>query len=129
MVTVSSPSPEPLVTAAAAPDRAQQRPANGLRPVTFSWDPMGFALSSLIVATGRTRVLCSLCVQEGVPRWRQGSGQGWLSAEYRLLPASTPERQGRELMKLSGRTQEIQRLIGRSLRASLDMAALGERTV
>jgi ribonuclease PH len=90
---------------------------------------MGFALSSLIVATGRTRVLCSLCVQEGVPRWRQGSGQGWLSAEYRLLPASTPERQGRELMKLSGRTQEIQRLIGRSLRASLDMAALGERTL
>ena len=89
---------------------------------------MGFALSSLIVATGRTRVLCSLCVQEGVPRWRQGSGLGWLSAEYRLLPASTPERQGRELMKLSGRTQEIQRLIGRSLRASLDMAALGERT-
>jgi ribonuclease PH len=129
VVTVSSPSPEPLVTAAAAPDRAQQRPANGLRPVTFSWDPMGFALSSLIVATGRTRVLCSLCVQEGVPRWRQGSGQGWLSAEYRLLPASTPERQGRELMKLSGRTQEIQRLIGRSLRASLDMAALGERTL
>jgi ribonuclease PH len=64
-----------------------------------------------------------------VPRWRQGSGQGWLSAEYRLLPASTPERQGRELMKLSGRTQEIQRLIGRSLRASLDMAALGERTL
>jgi ribonuclease PH len=90
---------------------------------------MGFALSSLIVATGRTRVLCSLCVQEGVPRWRQSSGQGWLSAEYRLLPASTPERQGRELMKLSGRTQEIQRLIGRSLRASLDMAALGERTL
>jgi ribonuclease PH len=81
------------------------------------------------VATGRTRVLCSLCVQEGVPRWRQSSGQGWLSAEYRLLPASTPERQGRELMKLSGRTQEIQRLIGRSLRASLDMAALGERTL
>jgi len=64
-----------------------------------------------------------------VPRWRRGSGSGWLSAEYRLLPASTPSRQGRELMKLSGRTQEIQRLIGRSLRASLDLAALGERTL
>ena len=93
------------------------------------WDPMGFALSSLTIETGRTRVLCSVCVQEEVPRWRRGGGSGWLSAEYRLLPASTPSRQPRELMKLSGRTQEIQRLIGRSLRASLDLEALGERTL
>jgi ribonuclease PH len=90
---------------------------------------MGFALSSLTIETGRTRVLCSVCLEEEVPRWRRGSGQGWLSAEYRLLPASTPSRQPRELLKLSGRTQEIQRLIGRSLRASLDLAALGERTL
>ena len=90
---------------------------------------MGFALSSLTVETGRTRVLCSVCLEEEVPRWRRGSGQGWLSAEYRLLPASTPSRQPRELMKLSGRTQEIQRLIGRSLRACLDLGRLGERTL
>ena len=69
------------------------------------------------------------CLEEEVPRWRRGSGLGWLSAEYRLLPASTPSRQGRELLKLSGRTQEIQRLIGRSLRAALDLEALGERTL
>ena len=90
---------------------------------------MGFALSSLIVRTGKTAVLCSVSLEEGVPRWRKGEGKGWLSAEYRLLPGSTPERQRRELMKLSGRTQEIQRLIGRSLRAVLDMEALGERTL
>jgi ribonuclease PH len=68
-------------------------------------------------------------VEDDVPRWRRGSGDGWLSAEYRLLPASTPSRQPRELLKLSGRTQEIQRLIGRSLRAALDLGALGERTL
>jgi len=90
---------------------------------------MGFALASVIVRTGRTAVLCSVCREEGVPRWRQGDGKGWLSAEYRLLPGSTPQRQGRELLKLSGRTQEIQRLIGRSLRAALDMEALGENTL
>lgn len=90
---------------------------------------MGFALSSLIVRTGRTAVLCSLCLEDSVPRWRKGEGLGWLSAEYRLLPGSTPQRQSRELLKLSGRTQEIQRLIGRSLRAVLDMQLLGERTL
>jgi len=90
---------------------------------------MGFALASVTIEAGRTQVLCSVCVEEEVPRWRRGAGQGWLSAEYRLLPASTPQRQARELLKLSGRTQEIQRLIGRSLRASLDLAALGERTL
>jgi ribonuclease PH len=90
---------------------------------------MGFALSSVTVHTGRTAVICSVCVEDGVPKWRQGSGKGWLSADYRLLPASTPSRQPRELMKLSGRTQEIQRLIGRSLRACLDLEALGERTL
>jgi ribonuclease PH len=100
-----------------------------LRPTRFHWDPMGFALSSVRIETGRTQVLCSVCLDEEVPRWRRGSGQGWLSADYRLLPASTPTRQPRELLKLSGRTQEIQRLIGRSLRAALDLTLLGERTL
>jgi ribonuclease PH len=68
-------------------------------------------------------------VQPGVPRFLEGSGQGWLTAEYRMLPSATPQRYAREFMKLSGRTQEIQRLIGRSLRAALDMSALGERTL
>lgn len=109
--------------------RADGRCRNALRPFSVNWDPMGFALSSVTVRTGRTTVLCSICVDESVPRWRRGEGLGWLSAEYRLLPGSTPQRQGRELMKLSGRTQEIQRLIGRSLRAAVDMAQLGERTL
>ena len=82
-----------------------------------------------MVHTGRTAVLCSVCLEDKVPRWRKGEGLGWLSAEYRLLPGSTPQRQSRELMKLSGRTQEIQRLIGRSLRAVIDMERLGERTL
>ena len=109
--------------------RSEGRAANALRPTRFDWDPMGFALSSVTVHTGRTAVICSVCLEEGVPKWRQGSGQGWLSADYRLLPASTPSRQPRELMKLSGRTQEIQRLIARSLRACLDLQALGERSL
>jgi ribonuclease PH len=112
-----------------APQRRDGRSALDLRPTRFSWDPMGFALSSVTVHTGNTAVICSLCLDEGVPKWRQGSGKGWLSADYRLLPASTPSRQPRELMKLSGRTQEIQRLIARSLRACLDLERLGERTL
>jgi len=112
-----------------ASQRRDGRTASELRPTRFSWDPMGFALSSVTVFTGKTAVICSLCIDEGVPKWRQGSGKGWLSADYRLLPASTPSRQPRELMKLSGRTQEIQRLIARSLRACLDLEKLGERTL
>ena len=109
--------------------RSDGRRVDSLRPFHVSWDPMGFALSSLIVHTGRTAVLCSVCLDDTVPRWRKGEELGWLSAEYRLLPGSTPQRQSRELMKLSGRTQEIQRLIGRSLRAVIDMKALGERSL
>ncbi len=108
--------------------RLNGRLPEALRPFQVQWDPMGFSLSSLIVQTGFTSVLCSVCVEEGVPTWRKGSGKGWLSAEYRLLPGSTPKRHSRELSKLSGRTQEIQRLIGRSLRAVLDMELIGERT-
>ena len=120
---------QPITSPSGDARRRDGRRADGLRATRFAWDPMGFALASLVIETGDTRVLCSLCLEEEVPRWRRGSGQGWLSAEYRLLPASTPTRQSRELMKLSGRTQEIQRLIGRSLRAALDLEALGERTL
>ena len=109
--------------------RTDGRRPQQLRPFSVTWNPMGFALSSLVVRTGRTAVLCSVCLEENVPRWRKGEGLGWLSAEYRLLPGSTPQRQRRELLKLSGRTQEIQRLIGRSLRAVIDMKRLGERTL
>ena len=109
--------------------RRDGRSPSDLRSTRFDWDPMGFALSSVTVHTGRTAVICSVCLEEGVPKWRKGSGNGWLSADYRLLPASTPSRQPRELMKLSGRTQEIQRLIARSLRACLDLELLGERTL
>ena len=109
--------------------RTDGRSPHQLRPFSVTWNPMGFALSSLVVRTGRTAVLCSVCLEENVPRWRKGEGLGWLSAEYRLLPGSTPQRQRRELLKLSGRTQEIQRLIGRSLRAVIDMKRLGERTL
>ena len=135
--SASQPLPESSATGGESPGASGQptgrrqdgRGAEEQRPVRIVWDPMGFALSSLTIETGRTRVLCSVCLEEDLPRWRRGSGSGWLSAEYRLLPASTPSRQPRELMKLSGRTQEIQRLIGRSLRASLDLSALGERSL
>ncbi len=109
--------------------RFQDRPLDALRPFKVTMDPMGFSLSSLIIETGQTSVLCSVSLEEGVPRWREGQGKGWLSAEYRLLPGSTPQRQKRELLKLSGRTQEVQRLIGRSLRAVIDMKSLGEKTL
>jgi ribonuclease PH len=122
----SADSPTPPASPGA---RSDGRSPDSLRPTRFDWDPMGFALSSVTVHTGRTAVICSVCLEEGVPRWRKGSGQGWLSADYRLLPASTPSRQPRELIKLSGRTQEIQRLIARSLRACLDLEALGERSL
>ena len=84
--------------------RTDGRRPQQLRPFSVTWNPMGFALSSLVVHTGRTAVLCSVCLEDKVPRWRKGEGLGWLSAEYRLLPGSTPQRQSRELMKLSGRT-------------------------
>ncbi|MFM2079865.1 MAG: hypothetical protein RLZZ219_547 [Cyanobacteriota bacterium] len=130
-----SPSPEGSASGAGSDGgattgrRSDGRLPQELRETRFLWDPMGFALSSVTVQTGRTSVICSVCLEDGVPKWLQGSGRGWLSADYRLLPASTPSRQPREWMKLSGRTQEIQRLIGRSLRACLDLEALGERSL
>ena len=112
---------------------AWQRPDNRqpdeLRPISFERDFTRFALSSVLTRCGDTQVLCTVTVQEGVPRFLEGTGSGWLTAEYRMLPGATPKRQEREFLKLSGRTQEIQRLIGRSLRSCLDMKALGERTL
>ncbi len=109
--------------------RPDGRQPNQLRPIRFEPGFTRFAASSVLAKCGDTQVLCSVTVQPGVPKFLTGSGKGWLTAEYRMLPTATPQRQERELMKLSGRTQEIQRLIGRSLRAAIDLEALGELTV
>ncbi len=109
--------------------RPDGRQANQLRPISFELDYTKFATSSVLTKCGETKVLCTVTIQPGVPKFLADTGQGWLTAEYRMLPGATPQRQQREFMKLSGRTQEIQRLIGRSLRASLDMNLLGERTI
>lgn len=109
--------------------RPDDRQPDQLRPVSFVRNFTRFAAGSVLAKCGETQVLCNVTVQPRVPRFLEGKGQGWLTAEYRMLPAATPERQERELLKLSGRTQEIQRLIGRSLRSVLDMSALGERTL
>jgi len=108
--------------------RADGRKPDDLRPVHFERDYTDFAAGSVLATMGRTRVLCTASVDEKVPRWMHGSGKGWVTAEYSLLPGSTTERVNREAVKgrQSGRTQEIQRLIGRSLRSVTDMKALGE---
>ena len=87
------------------------------------------APGSVLIRAGRTVVLCTACWEEGVPRWRAGQGTGWVTAEYDMLPGSTGERRGRNRGKIDGRTQEIQRLIGRSLRAIVDLDVLGENSI
>jgi len=109
--------------------RPDGREPHQLRPIRFERNFTRFASGSVLTHCGDTQVLCTVSIQETVPKFLLGKGQGWLTAEYRMLPSATPQRQEREFMKLSGRTQEIQRLIGRSLRAALDLSALGERTV
>jgi ribonuclease PH len=111
--------------------RPDGRQSDELRPVTFERDFTAQADGSVLVRCGRTVVLCTASVDEDVPRWMKGSGKGWVTAEYGMLPGSSEERIRREAAagKQSGRTQEIQRLIGRSLRAVCDMATLGERQV
>ncbi|MDA2972632.1 MAG: ribonuclease PH [Actinomycetota bacterium] len=113
------------------PARHDGRESHQLRPVSFERDFTEMAAGSVLVSVGRTRVLCTASVDEDVPRWMKGSGKGWVTAEYSMLPGSSPERVDREAAKgkQSGRTVEIQRLIGRSLRAVCDMVALGERQV
>lgn len=109
--------------------RPDARQPDQLRPFKFERHFTQYAAGSVLAHCGNTRVLCTATVSEGVPKFLRNSGQGWLTAEYRMLPGATHTRNSREFMKLSGRTQEIQRLIGRSLRSALDMAALGEWTI
>ena len=111
--------------------RHDDRAANALRPLRFRRHFTRHAEGSVLIEVGNTHVLCTASVEEGVPGFLRGKGQGWLTAEYGMLPRSTHTRTRREAAegKQSGRTQEIQRLIGRSLRAVVDLAALGERTV
>ena len=111
--------------------RPDGRAANELRPLTFQREFTERAAGSVLVSFGNTRVLCTASVDENVPRWMKGTGKGWVTAEYSMLPGSSPERVDREAAKgkQSGRTVEIQRLIGRSLRAACDMKLLGERQV
>lgn len=109
--------------------RPDGRQRDQMRHISFEQGFTRFAAGSVLAKCGDTQVLCTVTVQPGVPKFLLGTGKGWLTAEYRMLPGATPQRQERELLRLSGRTQEIQRLIGRSLRAALDLEALGERTL
>jgi ribonuclease PH len=111
--------------------RRDGRQPDDLRPLTFQRDYTEMAAGSVLVSMGRTRVLCTASVDERVPPWMRGKGTGWVTAEYSMLPGSTPDRSDREVNKgkPSGRTQEIQRLIGRSLRSVMDMKVLGERQI
>ena len=111
--------------------RVDGRAADQLRPVTITRNWLDHAEGSVLVEFGRTRVLIAASVTQGVPRWRQGSGLGWVTSEYAMLPRATHTRGDREAArgKQSGRTQEIQRLIGRSLRAVFDLTKLGERSI
>lgn len=111
--------------------RTDSRELNQLRPVTFERGYTKHAEGSVMVCFGDTKVLCTASVEPGVPRWLKGQGQGWITAEYGMLPRATNTRNQREAArgKQSGRTQEIQRLIGRSLRAMVDLSKLGENTI
>src|SRR4051795_8327745 len=111
--------------------RPDGRQPDELRPVTITRDWLDHAEGSVLVEFGRTRVLIAASVTQGVPRWRQGSGLGWVTAEYAMLPRATHTRSDRESVRgrLGGRTHEISRLIGRSLRAAIDLKLLGENTI
>ncbi|HLX41277.1 MAG TPA: ribonuclease PH, partial [Ktedonobacteraceae bacterium] len=106
--------------------RIDGRSARQMRSVQLSVDYLDYAEGSVLIATGNTRVLCAASVEEKVPPFLEGKGQGWVTAEYTMLPRATHTRSPRERDgKVSGRTQEIQRLIGRSMRAAVDMQTLG----
>ena len=105
------------------------RRVDELRPVTIERAVSPYAEGSCLVSFGMTKVLCAATIEEGVPSWRRGKGEGWLTAEYAMLPRATRTRTSRERDKLGGRTQEIQRLIGRSVRAMLDDFKFGEYTL
>jgi ribonuclease PH len=105
------------------------RAIEDLREIRLQRDVAPYAEGSCLIATGMTQVLCTASVERDVPPWRRGSGKGWVTAEYAMLPRATQTRTRRERGNLGGRTQEIQRLIGRALRASIDLEALGERSI
>jgi len=110
--------------------REDGRKPDQLRPVELTPHFVKYPEGSVLIAMGETRVLCNVSVQDGAPRWKQSQGipGGWVTAEYSMLPRSTHSRKARETSGLGGRTQEIRRLIGRSLRAAIDLKKLGERT-
>lgn len=112
-----------------AEPRPGGRGSGDLRPVLLTRGAAQYAEGSCLVAFGSTRVLCTVSVEDGVPGWKRGRGEGWLTAEYAMLPRATQTRTPRERERLGGRTQEIQRLIGRSVRAMLDDFAFGEFTL
>ena len=111
--------------------RSGGRPADGLRPTTIQPGFVPTATGSVLISVGETRVICTASAESRVPRWVAGSGRGWVTAEYGMLPASTGERKPRDVSRgrPDGRSIEIQRLIGRSLRGVVDFKALGERTI
>src|SRR3978361_317681 len=111
--------------------RPDARRPDQLRPVTITRGWQTYPQGSALIEFGRTRVLCAASVQDEVPRWRKGSGLGWVTAEYAMLPSATNTRSDRESVKgrIGGRTHEISRLVGRSLRAVIDYQALGENTI
>jgi ribonuclease PH len=131
-MTSSPTRPTTETAAATAPGaRIDGRTDDQLRPVTITRNWLDHAEGSVLVEFGRTRVLCAASVTEGVPRWRKGSGLGWVTAEYAMLPRATHDRSDRESVKgrIGGRTHEISRLIGRAVRAVVDYKALGENTI
>jgi ribonuclease PH len=111
--------------------RPDGRAVDELRPVAFELGYQEWAAGSVLISMGRTRVLCAASVSDDAPRWLRGTGKGWVTGEYSMLPASTAERTPREISRgrPAGRTQEIQRLIGRALRSVIDLSRLGERTI
>src|SRR5437773_12011440 len=109
--------------------RIDNRSQTQLRPVRMTVDYLDYAEGSVLIEAGSTRVLCAASIEEKVPPFLEGKGQGWVTAEYDMLPRATNTRNARERSgRISGRTQEIERLIGRSLRAAVDRQVLGERT-
>lgn len=121
----------PAATPATTGDRVDGRTPSQLRPVTIERGWSDQAEGSALISFGRTRVLCTVSFTAGVPRWKKGSGSGWVTAEYAMLPRATSTRSDRESVKgkIGGRTHEISRLIGRSLRTIIDLDALGENTI
>lgn len=109
--------------------RPDGRSNDEVRPLTLIMDYVAYPEGSVLIKTGDTWVLCNASIEEEVPEWLEGRGRGWLTATYAMLPRSTPTRKPRETDGLGGRTQEIRRLIGRSLRAAVDLKQLGERRI